>query len=80
MGAPSFEIMNCVAAHAATREHMMSVQPLRKAGDRNPRTVDTARSGKQKGYQLKKGFRVIVNDIIANVWEGEWHDGETASA
>jgi nuclear transport factor 2 (NTF2) superfamily protein len=95
---------------------MMSVQPLRKEGDRNPRTSEeaealvkhveslfmpwdidalvggftddcvvrfgtvpefrgrealrtffTARSGKQRGYRLKKSFRTLMNDTITNV-------------
>ena len=107
----------------------MSVQPLRKEGDQNPRTAEeakalvkqvespfmpwnidalvagftddcivrfgtvpefrgrdalraffTARSGKQKGYRLKKSFRAMVNDTITNVWEGEWQDAETGAA
>ena len=105
----------------------MSVQPLRKEGDQNPRTAEeakalvkqveslfmpwnidalvagftddcivrfgtvpefrgrdalraffTARSGKQKGYRLKKSFRAMVNDTITNVWEGEWQDARRA--
>ena len=117
------------ANRAASREDMMSVQPLRKEGDQNPRTAEeakalvkqveslfmpwnidalvagftddcivrfgtvpefrgrdalraffTARSGKQKGYRLKKSFRAMVNDTITNVWEGEWQDAETGAA
>jgi nuclear transport factor 2 (NTF2) superfamily protein len=37
-----------------------------------------ARSGKQKGYRLKKSFRAMANDTITNVWEGEWLDAESA--
>jgi nuclear transport factor 2 (NTF2) superfamily protein len=104
----------------------MSVQPLRREGDRNPQTADeaiafvthveslfmpwdidalvggftddcvvrfgtvpefhgrealraffNARSGKQKGYRLKKCFRAMANDTITNVWEGEWLDAES---
>jgi len=100
---------NRAIEHAASREDMMSVQPLRKEGDQNPRTAEeakalvkqveslfmpwnidalvagftddcivrfgtvpefrgrdalraffTARSGKQKGYRLKKSFRAMV--------------------
>jgi nuclear transport factor 2 (NTF2) superfamily protein len=107
----------------------MSVQPLRKEGDRNPRTAEeakalvkyveslfmpwnidalvggftddcvvrfgtvpefrghealraffTARSSKQKGYRLTKSFRTLMNDTIANVWEGEWQDAESGAA
>jgi nuclear transport factor 2 (NTF2) superfamily protein len=121
--------VNCAAEHAASREDMMSVQPLRKEGDRNPRTAEeakallkhveslfmpwnidalvggftddcvvrfgtvpefrgrealraffTARSGKQKGYRLKKSFRTLMNDTITNVWEGEWQDAESGAA
>jgi nuclear transport factor 2 (NTF2) superfamily protein len=108
---------------------MMSVQPLRKEGDRNPRTAEeakalvkhveslfmpwnidalvggftedclvrfgtvpefrgretlralfAARSGKQKGYRLKKSFRTLANDTITNVWEGEWQDADSGVA
>jgi hypothetical protein len=34
----------CAAEHAASREDIMSVQPLRKEGDRNPRTADEAKA------------------------------------
>jgi nuclear transport factor 2 (NTF2) superfamily protein len=120
---------NRAVEHAASREDMMSVQPLRKEGDQNPRTAEeakalvkqveslfmpwnidalvagftddcivrfgtvpefrgrevlraffTTRSGKQKGYRLKKSFRAMVNDTITNVWEGEWQDAETGAA
>jgi hypothetical protein len=33
------------------------------------RAFFTARSGKQKGYRLKKSFRTLANDAIPNVWE-----------
>jgi hypothetical protein len=36
--------VNCAAEHAASREDMMSVQPLRKEGDRNPRTAEEAKA------------------------------------
>ncbi len=36
-----------------------------------------ARRDKQKGYRLKKRFRALVNDIITNVWGGEWEDAAT---
>jgi nuclear transport factor 2 (NTF2) superfamily protein len=107
----------------------MSVQPIRRDGDRNPRTSDearafvkhveslftpwnidalvagftedcvvrfgtvpefrgraalraffTARSAKQKGYRLQKEFRTLMNDTIANIWNGEWQDAETGHA
>ena len=106
----------------------MSVQPLRKEHDRNPRTVEeaealvkhveslfmpwnidalvggftddcvvrfgtvpefrgretlraffTSRSGKQRGYRLKKNFRTLMNDTITNTWEGEWQDAESGA-
>lgn len=104
----------------------MSAQPLRKEADRNPRTIEEARtfvsyveslfmpwsvdalldgftedcvirfgtvpefrgrealrkfflarSSKQKGYRLKKQFRTLMNDIMTNVWDGEWEDAAT---
>jgi nuclear transport factor 2 (NTF2) superfamily protein len=36
-----------------------------------------ARRAKQKGYRLKKQFRTLVNDVMTNVWEGEWEDAGT---
>jgi nuclear transport factor 2 (NTF2) superfamily protein len=120
--------VNCAAEHAASRENMMSVQPLRREHDRNPCTVEeaealvkhveslfmpwnidalvggftddcvvrfgtvpefrgrealraffTARSGKQRGYRLKKSFRTLMNDTITNAWEGEWQDAESGT-
>jgi len=44
------------------------------------RAFFTARSGKQKGYRLKKTFRTLMNDTITNVWEGEWQDAESGRA
>lgn len=104
----------------------MAVQPVRKEGDRNPRTTEEARSlvayveslfmpwnvdalvagfnedcvvrfgvipqfrghdalrkffearrAKQKGYRLKKQFRTFANDVMTNVWDGEWEDAGT---
>jgi nuclear transport factor 2 (NTF2) superfamily protein len=121
--------VKCAAEHAASGENMMSVQPLRKEHDRNPRTAEeaealvkhveslfmtwnidafvggftddcvvrfgtvpefrgrealraffTARSGKQRGYRLKKTFRTLMNDTITNAWEGEWQDAESGAA
>ena len=40
----------------------------------------TARSGKQRGYRLKKSFRTLMNDTITNVWEGKWQDAESGAA
>jgi nuclear transport factor 2 (NTF2) superfamily protein len=36
-----------------------------------------ARSVRQKGYRLKKQFRTLMNDIMTNVWDGEWEDSAT---
>jgi nuclear transport factor 2 (NTF2) superfamily protein len=104
----------------------MPGQPLRKEGDRNPRTIEEARSfvnyveslfmpwnvdalvngftedcvvrfgtvpefrgrdalrkffmarsAKQKGYRLKKQFRTLMNDVMTNIWDGEWEDAAT---
>ena len=101
-------------------------QPVRNEGDRNPRSVEEARSlvayveqlfmpwnvdalvagftedcvvrfgvipefsgrdalrkffearrAKQKGYRLTKQFRTLVNDVMTNVWKGEWEDAGT---
>jgi nuclear transport factor 2 (NTF2) superfamily protein len=105
---------------------MAARQPVRNEGDRNPRSVEEARSlvayveqlfmpwnvdalvagftedcvvrfgvipefsgrdalrkffearrAKQKGYRLNKQFRTLVNDVMTNVWEGEWEDAGT---
>jgi len=36
-----------------------------------------ARSARQKGYRLRKEFRALMGDAIANYWEGEWEDART---
>jgi len=36
-----------------------------------------SRSERQKGYQLRKEFRALQGDRIANYWEGEWEDRVT---
>jgi nuclear transport factor 2 (NTF2) superfamily protein len=36
-----------------------------------------ARRAKQKGYRLNKQFRTLVNDVMTNVWEGDWEDAGT---
>ncbi len=36
-----------------------------------------ARRAKQKGYRLKKQFRALMDDVMSNVWEGEWEDADT---
>jgi hypothetical protein len=50
--------VNCAAEHAASREDIMSVQPLRKEGDRNPRTAEEAKAnesfpGSIEGYDVQ---------------------------
>lgn len=36
-----------------------------------------ARCARQKGYRLRKDFRALMGDIIANHWEGEWEDSQS---
>src|SRR5580704_4038513 len=57
-----------------------AVEPMRLFEVAVLRAFFTARSGKQKGYRLKKSFRAMVNETITNVWEGEWRDAETGAA
>ena len=38
-----------------------------------------ARSVRQKGYRLRKDLRALMNDTIANCWEGEWEDSQTGA-
>ena len=33
-----------------------------------------SRMGRQQNYRLKKEFRALAGDIIANYWEGWWED------
>jgi nuclear transport factor 2 (NTF2) superfamily protein len=33
-----------------------------------------SRMERQKGYRLKKEFRALAGDVIANYWEGWWED------
>jgi nuclear transport factor 2 (NTF2) superfamily protein len=33
-----------------------------------------SRMGRQKDYRLKKEFRALMGDTIANYWEGWWDD------
>ena len=33
-----------------------------------------SRMGRQVGYRLKKEFRALMGDTIANYWEGWWED------
>ena len=37
----------------------------------------TARSKRQKGYRLKKQFRTLMDDIMTNIWDGEWEDADS---
>ena len=39
-----------------------------------------SRSERQKDYRLKKEFRALMGDAIANYWEGEWQDRTTGKA
>jgi nuclear transport factor 2 (NTF2) superfamily protein len=36
-----------------------------------------SRMGRQKDYRLKKEFRALMGDTIANYWEGWWEDRVT---
>jgi nuclear transport factor 2 (NTF2) superfamily protein len=44
------------------------------------RTFFETRSARQKNYRLKKTFRSLSGDIIANAWSGEWQDAESGAA
>jgi nuclear transport factor 2 (NTF2) superfamily protein len=37
------------------------------------------RSERQKGYRLRKEFRAMMDDTIANYWEGDWEDQMTGA-
>ncbi len=37
------------------------------------------RSDRQKDYRLRKQFRALMGDTIANYWEGEWEDRVTGA-
>ena len=37
----------------------------------------SAAAGSGKDYRLKKEFRALTGDTIANYWEGEWEDRVT---
>ena len=37
------------------------------------------RSERQKDYRLRKEFRALMGDTIANYWEGEWEDRVTGA-
>src|SRR6202043_102802 len=36
-----------------------------------------AKRVKQKGHRLTKQFRTLANDVMTNVWKGEWEDAGT---
>lgn len=38
------------------------------------------RAGRQRDYRLRKEFRALMGDTIANYWEGEWRDRATGAA
>jgi nuclear transport factor 2 (NTF2) superfamily protein len=38
-----------------------------------------ARSERQRNYRLRKEFRALMDDTIANYWEGEWEDRVTGA-
>ena len=37
----------------------------------------TARSARQRGYRLRKQFRSLMNDVMTNIWDGEWEDADS---
>jgi nuclear transport factor 2 (NTF2) superfamily protein len=37
------------------------------------------RSARQKGYRLRKELKALMDDKIANTWEGEWEDSTTGA-
>ena len=38
-----------------------------------------ARRARQKGYRLRKELRALMDDALANYWEGEWEDSVTGA-
>jgi nuclear transport factor 2 (NTF2) superfamily protein len=38
-----------------------------------------ARSERQRNYRLRKEFRALMDDTIANYWEGKWEDRVTGA-
>jgi nuclear transport factor 2 (NTF2) superfamily protein len=38
-----------------------------------------ARSARQKGYRLRKELRALMDDVLANYWEGDWEDAQTGA-
>jgi nuclear transport factor 2 (NTF2) superfamily protein len=43
------------------------------------RAFFAARCARQKGYRLSKEFRTLMNDMITNVWSGEWQDADSGA-
>jgi nuclear transport factor 2 (NTF2) superfamily protein len=41
------------------------------------RAFFVARKARQQGYALCKQFRSLMDDVITNVWDGEWVDAES---
>ena len=42
-------------------------------------TLFRSRRERQKDYRLRKEFRALMEDRIANYWEGEWEDRVTGA-
>jgi nuclear transport factor 2 (NTF2) superfamily protein len=36
-----------------------------------------ARGARQKNYRLRKRLKAFSDDLLTNVWEGEWEDAQT---
>jgi nuclear transport factor 2 (NTF2) superfamily protein len=49
------------------------------SGRRALREFFEARSKRQNNYRLRKELRSFAGDMLANVWEGQWEDAETAA-
>ena len=56
-----------------------SEQPERQ-GRAALRELFTARLARQKDYRLKKTLLALEGNVLANVWEGTWEDGDTGKA
>jgi nuclear transport factor 2 (NTF2) superfamily protein len=42
-------------------------------------TLFRSRMQRQKDYRLRKEFRALMDDRIANYWEGDWEDRATGA-
>ena len=51
-------------------------QPERR-GRQAIREFFAARLARQKNYRLKKTLLALDGNVLANVWEGTWQDGDT---